>query len=134
MSLARYNSGSRRARFASFLAIKRYLYFRYLTYRLYAGLWIPARAMNKTIFSKVHRDLVSRLRRARMAAGLTQAQVAKKLKKPQSFVARFESGQRRIDVVELSYVAEIYGCTLADILVDAPARPKRRRRSKRSLS
>jgi len=74
--------------------------------------------MDKTIFSKKHRELVARLKKARLAAGMTQAQVAKRLRKPQSFVARMESGQRRIDVVELSYVAEIYGCSLADILSD----------------
>ncbi len=75
--------------------------------------------MRKTIFSKEHRAIVRNLRRARLKAGLTQVQVAKKLRRPQSFVARMESGQRRIDAVELSYVADLYGCKLADLLSDS---------------
>ncbi len=37
---------------------------------------------------------------ARKNAGLTQHQLAKRLKKPQSFIAKYEGGERRIDVVE----------------------------------
>ena len=37
---------------------------------------------------------------ARKAAGLTQQELASKLGKPQSFVAKYEAGERRIDVVE----------------------------------
>ena len=37
---------------------------------------------------------------ARKAAGLTQYELAEKLGKPQSFVAKYEAGERRIDVVE----------------------------------
>ena len=43
---------------------------------------------------------------ARQRAGLTQAQVAKRLRKPQSFISNYESGQRRIDVVELLKIVE----------------------------
>ena len=75
--------------------------------------------MRKSIYSEKHRAIVRNLRRARLKAGLTQAQVAKKLRRPQSFVARMESGQRRIDAVELSWVADLYGCKLADLLSDS---------------
>ena len=44
---------------------------------------------------------------ARKAAGLTQAQLAGRLECHQSFVARVESGQRRIDVVELIVISRI---------------------------
>lgn len=37
---------------------------------------------------------------ARVRAGLTQSQLAKRLRKPQSFVSSFEAGQRRLDVLE----------------------------------
>ena len=36
----------------------------------------------------------------RKNAGLTQHELAKRLKKPQSFIAKYEGGERRIDVVE----------------------------------
>jgi transcriptional regulator with XRE-family HTH domain len=39
---------------------------------------------------------------------MTQTQVAQKLSRPQSFVSKCESGERRVDFVELQYLAEIY--------------------------
>jgi transcriptional regulator with XRE-family HTH domain len=42
-------------------------------------------------------------------AGLTQAQLAKKLSKPQSFVSKMERGERRLDVVEFDAVARALG-------------------------
>jgi transcriptional regulator with XRE-family HTH domain len=45
------------------------------------------------------------LRAARDAAGLTQAELADKLSKPQSFVSSCEAGQRRVDVLELQRIA-----------------------------
>jgi transcriptional regulator with XRE-family HTH domain len=43
---------------------------------------------------------------ARKRAGLTQQQLAKRLRKPQSFVSSYERGQRRVDVLELLLIAE----------------------------
>ncbi len=56
-----------------------------------------------------YRRMLERLREARIAAGLTQVQVAKRLGKPQSFVSKVELGERRIDPVELLRFAELYG-------------------------
>ncbi len=47
-------------------------------------------------------------RKAREETGLTQADVAKKLKRPQSHISNVESGQQRVDVVELQFFAKIY--------------------------
>jgi len=41
------------------------------------------------------------LRELRREAGLPQVEVAKRLGKPQSFVSKYESGERRLDVLEL---------------------------------
>jgi transcriptional regulator with XRE-family HTH domain len=46
------------------------------------------------------------LAQARERAGLTQVQVARLLRKPQSFVSSYERGQRRIDVLELLRIVE----------------------------
>lgn len=62
----------------------------------------------KTIYTKAHKMLVTRLREARLAAGFTQVEVARKLKRPQSFVSHLESGQRRIDSIELDLFARLY--------------------------
>lgn len=56
-----------------------------------------------------YRVFLKRLRAARADAGLTQAQVARQLGRHQSFVAKCEAGERRVDVVELARFAEAYG-------------------------
>jgi transcriptional regulator with XRE-family HTH domain len=61
--------------------------------------------MRKTLRSLDHRALVGLLVVARKKAGLTQAEVAKKLHRPQSFVAKYENGERRLDVVEFVELA-----------------------------
>ena len=64
--------------------------------------------MVKSIHTKKYAYFVERLRKAREEAGLTQVQVAKKLKRPQSHISNIESGQQRVDVVELQIFAKIY--------------------------
>ena len=65
--------------------------------------------MVKSIHTEQYAYFVERLRKAREEAGLTQVQVAKKLKRPQSHVSNVESGQQRVDVVELQTFAKMYG-------------------------
>ena len=64
--------------------------------------------MSKVIYSKDHKYIVEQLKKARQEAGLEQEQVAKMLKKTQSYLSKVESGQRRIDVVQLKEFAKIY--------------------------
>lgn len=52
----------------------------------------------------------------RKDAGLTQAIVAKRLSKPQSYVAKYERGERRLDVVEFMEVAEAIGFDAVEFL------------------
>jgi len=59
-----------------------------------------------------YRTFLERLRQARRDAGLTQVDVARELRRPQSFVSKCESGERRIDVVELQEFARLYGKSL----------------------
>ena len=65
--------------------------------------------MPKTLGSARQRALIALLTDSRLKAGLTQATLAKKLRRYQSFVATVESGQRRIDVVEFLDFAEATG-------------------------
>ena len=62
-----------------------------------------------SIWSERYQLLLARIRQARKSAGLTQAQVAAKLGRPQSYVSKIESGERRIDFVELEDLAAVYG-------------------------
>jgi transcriptional regulator with XRE-family HTH domain len=64
--------------------------------------------MKKTIYSQEHKDITSLLKKARKDLGLSQKDVAKLLGKTQSYISKLESGQRRIDVVQLKEFAEIY--------------------------
>jgi transcriptional regulator with XRE-family HTH domain len=61
--------------------------------------------MGKSIHSPQHQKLRELLIAARKKAKLTQAEVAERLGRPQSFVAKYEGGERRLDVVELIQVA-----------------------------
>lgn len=72
--------------------------------------------MAKTIRSSGHEALRDALIAARNSAGLTQAELAARLKCHQSFVARVESGERRIDVVELVVLARAMGADAGDLL------------------
>ena len=64
--------------------------------------------MDKLIHSKEYKDIVTKLKKARLNAGLKQEEVAFKLKKPQSFISKIEAGERRVDVAELKQLAKIY--------------------------
>lgn len=72
--------------------------------------------MPKSLRSPRHERLLWLLVQARKARGLTQADVASALGKPQSFVAKYENGERRIDVVELIDIAHVLGASPATIL------------------
>jgi len=63
--------------------------------------------MQKSLYTKAYKRLTDLLIRARMDAGLTQQQVADKLEKPQSFVAKYEKGERRLDVIEFLEIAKV---------------------------
>lgn len=52
------------------------------------------------------------IRELRKEAGLTQSDLAELLKKPQSYVSKYESGERRLDVIELREVCDKCNSTL----------------------
>ncbi len=60
------------------------------------------------IWSSEYKAFLKKLQQARAEARLTQVDAAKKLGKPQSYVSKCESGERRIDVIELQKFAQIY--------------------------
>jgi transcriptional regulator with XRE-family HTH domain len=65
--------------------------------------------VGKTIRSKRHKRLIELVVAERKKAGIRQVQLAKKLKRSQTWIARLESGERRLDVVELLDLAEAIG-------------------------
>ena len=73
-----------------------------------------ARGMRKSVHSPEYRALCELITRTRKKAGLTQHALARRLGRPQSFVAKYEGGERRLDVIEFVTVARAIG---ADPLV-----------------
>ena len=65
--------------------------------------------MSKTIHTERHLRLRELLVARRKAAGLTQTVLAKRLGKPPSYVAKYEGGDRRLDVLEYLDVAAAIG-------------------------
>jgi transcriptional regulator with XRE-family HTH domain len=61
--------------------------------------------LTKSVFTPTYTRFRELLTEAREGAGLTQAELARKLDKPQSYVSKFERGERRLDVVEFFEVA-----------------------------
>jgi len=64
--------------------------------------------MSKIIYSKEHKYIVEQLKKARESASLSQAEAAKILHKTQSYISKIESGQRKIDIVQLKEFVKIY--------------------------
>ncbi len=65
--------------------------------------------MRRTTKTDDHLTFRELLLGTRKANGMTQAEVAKRLGRPQSFVAKVENGERRLDVVELVSYARAIG-------------------------
>ena len=83
-----------------------------------------ARGLTKSLHSPAHEVLCEILVAARQKADLTQQAVAKRLGRPQSFIAKYEGGERRIDVLEFLEISE---AIKADPLVLMRALQKARR-------
>ena len=63
----------------------------------------------KSVFTKEYAYLLAQLIEARKAAGLTQHDLATRLGRLQTFVSKYERGERRLDVVEFVQVARALG-------------------------
>jgi transcriptional regulator with XRE-family HTH domain len=72
--------------------------------------------MPKTIFTGDNRAVVEAIKEERVRAGLTQAELAARLKKDQSWVSLIEGSQRRLDVVEFIAIARALGADPAALI------------------
>jgi transcriptional regulator with XRE-family HTH domain len=80
--------------------------------------------MQKTLRSKDHERLLGLLVAARRNAGLNQETLAEALGRPQSFVAKYEGGERRIDVIEFVTIARALGADPVKLLASFVAGAK----------
>ena len=74
-----------------------------------------ARKPAKSLRSSEHRALCALLTESREQAGLSQTELARRLGKPQSFVSKYEGGERRLDLVEFVRVAHALGADPAKL-------------------
>lgn len=72
--------------------------------------------MQKSTHTAEYRALIDALVTARQRAGLTQQALADRLGKPQSFVAKFENRERRLDVVEFVAICRSVGADPSSII------------------
>jgi transcriptional regulator with XRE-family HTH domain len=93
------------------------------------------RRMRKSLKSTEYERLVAMLVAVRHAAGVRQQKLAAKLGKPQSFIAKYEGGERRIDLIEFIAIARALDADpvklFRDFVADEPgpkSRPKRPRK------
>ncbi len=71
-----------------------------------------------SIHSEEYRQIVSKLTAARKDAGLSQKEVATMLNKPQSYISKIETFQRRIDILEMKELSKIYKIKLSTLVED----------------
>jgi transcriptional regulator with XRE-family HTH domain len=74
--------------------------------------------VDKSIKSREHKIIADMLYQLRMAKGLKQIDLALLLDEPQSFVSKFESGERRLDLVELRIILEVLDTDLVEFTKD----------------
>jgi ribosome-binding protein aMBF1 (putative translation factor) len=65
--------------------------------------------LRKTLRGKGHQALIQILVEAREKTGMTQRDLAARIKRPHSFVGRMEAGERRVDVIEFIEIARVLG-------------------------
>ena len=75
-----------------------------------------ARKIGKSVYSPEQAAFCGLMVSARKNAGLTQQDLARRLKRPQSFVAKYEGGERQIDVVEFLAITAAIGADPIKIL------------------
>ena len=80
--------------------------------------------MSKSLHTRRYTVMRDILRRSRVASGFTQREMADKLSKPQSYISKIESGERRIDLIELIDFAEAASIDLNDILKQIKSVPQ----------
>lgn len=77
---------------------------------------------------KLYKAVGDALAEARAAAGVKQVDLARKLRKPQSFISSYESGQRRVDVLELVRICEELEADPRRVFADVVSRQNKLRR------
>ncbi|ECF7019539.1 helix-turn-helix transcriptional regulator [Salmonella enterica] len=69
-----------------------------------------------SVYSIEYQRVIKALREARVAGHITQEELGKALGRPQSFIAKVENGERRLDIVEFVHLCRLVGIDPASII------------------
>lgn len=87
--------------------------------------------VTKSVFSVKYSGFRKLMVNARLSVGLTQAQLATRLQRPQSFVSKYERGERRLDIIEFVEVANALNLDLCDVVKQLDAAHRVRHKGRR---
>lgn len=62
-----------------------------------------------SVYDGKHRNLIEKLKQARIEANLSQEELASKLSKTQSYISKLENGQIKVDAILLAELSQLYG-------------------------
>lgn len=79
--------------------------------------------MRKDRATRDRERLAAILRELRVKANMRQVDMAGKLDEPQSYVSRYESGEQRLDLIELRRICIVLGVSIADLVERFERRP-----------
>jgi transcriptional regulator with XRE-family HTH domain len=77
---------------------------------------MPSGKLPKSLYSPLYQRFLELLQAARIHARMTQVDAARRLGKPQSFVSKCESGERRVDVAEFLFFCHVYEVDPSDLI------------------
>lgn len=72
--------------------------------------------MTKSVFTSAYRRFLDLLIQTRKSQCITQVQMAEALKKPQSYISKYESGERRLDVIETLEILKVLKASPAQFM------------------
>ncbi|GAV21435.1 helix-turn-helix protein [Mariprofundus micogutta] len=72
--------------------------------------------MDREKWSARQLQLIEALKTMRINCGLTQVELAAQLNRPQSYISKYEKGERRLDLIELSEICKVCGTPLSDFV------------------
>lgn len=72
--------------------------------------------MKKRTYIAQRKLMTELLRGIRLEAGLTQVELAARVRKDQAYISRYESGQRRLDLLEVREICQALGITLEEFV------------------